>query len=76
MNIQKELEDINKKLLSIQNFDLVSFVYNYKRMIHSIYHFHNTIGKNAKTKTQLSQIKYNLKGMKRPVEFVPKRNFQ
>lgn len=68
MNIQKELEDINKKLLSIQNFDLVSFVYNYKRMIHSIYHFHNTIGKNAKTKTQLSQIKYNLKGMKRPVE--------
>lgn len=39
MNIQKELEDINKKLLSIQNFDLVSFVYNYKRMIHSIHHF-------------------------------------
>ncbi len=68
MNIQKELNDIDKKLLSIKNFDLVSFVYNYKRMINSIYHFHNTIGKNAQTQQQLSQIKYNLKGIKRPVE--------
>ena len=68
MDIQKELEEINKKILQIKNFDIVNFVYNYKRMVNSIYHFHNTIGKNAKNTTQLSQIRYNLKGMKRPTE--------
>ena len=68
MDVEKELELINKKILSIKNFDIVSFVYNYKRMVNSIYHFHNTIGKFAKNKTELSKIKYNLKGMKRPSE--------
>ena len=68
LDIQKELENINKKLLKIKNFDIVSFVYNYKRMVNSIYHFHNTIGKDAKSPTQLSKLKYNLKGMKRPIE--------
>ena len=68
MDIQKELEEINKKILQIKNFDIVNFVYNYKRMVNSIYHFHNTIGKNAQNTTQLSQIRYNLKGMKRPTD--------
>ena len=61
MDVEKELELINKKILSIKNFDIVSFVYNYKRMVNSIYHFHNTIGKFDKNKTELSKIKYNLK---------------
>ena len=68
MDVEKELELINKKILSIKNFDIVSFVYNYKRMVNSIYHFHNTIGKFAKNKTELSKIKYNLKVMKGPLE--------
>lgn len=68
LDVQKELEDINKRILKIKNFDTVSFVYNYKRMINSIYHFHNNIGKNIDSPIRLSQIKYNLKGMKRPVE--------
>lgn len=68
MDIPKELNNINNVLLKIKNFDLESFVYNYKRMVNSIYHFHNTIGKNAKTKQDLSKITYTLKGMKRPQE--------
>ena len=68
MDIPKELNDINAKLLKIKNFDITSFVYNYKRMVQSIYHFHNTIGKNASSPTELSQIRYNLKGMPRPTE--------
>ena len=53
MDVEKELELINKKILSIKNFDIISFVYNYKRMVNSIYHFNNTIGKNAKNNTEL-----------------------
>lgn len=68
MDIEKELELINKKILSIKNFDIISFVYNYKRMINSIYHFHNTIGRNVNNNTELSKIKYNLKGMEHPSE--------
>ena len=65
MDAKKELDNITNQLLKIKNFDIVSFVFNYKRMVNSLYHFHNTI---AKTPIQLSKIKYNLKGMKRPVE--------
>ncbi len=68
MDAKKELDNITNQLLKIKNFDIVSFVFNYKRMVNSLYHFHNTIGKNAKTPIQLSKIKYNLKSMKRPVE--------
>ena len=67
-DVKKELYNITNQLLKIKNFDIESFIYNYKRMVNSIYHFHNTIGKNAKTPAQLSKIKYNLKGMKRPAE--------
>lgn len=68
MDVQRELNNITNQLLKIKNFDIESFVYNYKRMVNSVYHFHNTIGKNANTSVQLSKIKYTLKGMKRPVE--------
>ena len=67
MEYKKELDNLTNKILSIKNFDIENFVYNYKRMINSIYHFHNNIGKNAKDSTQLSKIKYNLKGKSRPV---------
>lgn len=66
MDYNKELNEINKKILSIKNFNTEDFIWNYKRMINSIYHFHNVIGKNAKCSGDLSKIKYNLKGMKRP----------
>lgn len=66
MEFKKELDSITTKLLSIKNFDLESFVWNYKRMVNSIYHFHNVIGKDAQNRVQLSKIKYTLKGMKRP----------
>ena len=68
MDIKKELDNITNQVLKLKNFDIINFVYNYKRMVNSIYHFHNVIGKDAKTPTQLSKIRYNLKGMKRPVE--------
>lgn len=66
MDYEKELENINKKILKIKNFDIESYVWNYKRMINSIFHFHNVIGKSAINSVQLSKIQYNLKGMKRP----------
>lgn len=68
VDVKKELSNITDQLLKIKHFDIESFVYNYKRMVNSIYHFHNTIGKHAKTPSQLSKIKYNLKGMKKPIE--------
>lgn len=68
MDYKKELDNMTNKIMSIKNFDIESFVWNYKRMVNSIYHFHNVIGKTASSKVQLSQIKYTLKGMKRPIE--------
>lgn len=66
MDYKKELDAITNQILKIKNFDTQSFVYNYKRMVSSISHFHNNIGRDAETPVQLSKIKYNLKGMKRP----------
>lgn len=67
MGYKKDLDEITEKILKIKNFDIESFVFNYKRMIDSIYHFHNNIGKNASSSSQLSKIKYNLKGKARPI---------
>lgn len=68
MDVNKELADINKRLLKIKHFDIINFVYNYKRMVNSIYHFNNNIGKNAVSSSDLSKIKFNVKGIKRPQE--------
>ena len=68
MDYEKELDSIKKKLLTIKNFNLEDFIWNYKRMVGSIYHFHNNIGKNAKDSVELSKIKYNIKGIPRPKE--------
>lgn len=68
MNFRQELDKINGKLLSIKNFDLESFIYNYRRMVNSIYHFNNVIGKDISNKQDLSRISYNLKGITRPSE--------
>lgn len=68
MNYRQELYKISDKLLSIKNFDLESFIFNYRRMVNSIYHFHNVIGKDATNNQDLSRIKYNLKDMPVPKE--------
>lgn len=68
MDYEKELDSIKQKLLTIKNFNLEDFIWNYKRMVSSIYHFHNNIGKNAKDGVELSKIKYNIKGIPRPKE--------
>ena len=68
MDYIKELDSIRDQLLTINNFCIEDFIWNYKRMISSIYHFHNVIGKNASDATTLSKIKYNLKSMPRPKE--------
>lgn len=68
MNYRQELYKISDKLLSIKNFDLESFIFNYRRMVNSIYHFHNVIGKNARNNQDLSRIKYNIKDMPVPKE--------
>ena len=68
MDYEKELDLIKAKLLTIKNFNLEDFIWNYKRMVDSIYHFHNNIGKHAPNATALSKIKYNIKGIPRPKE--------
>lgn len=50
MDYKKELDNMTNKILSIKNFDIESFVWNYKRMVTSIYHFHNVIGKTASSR--------------------------
>lgn len=67
----KYSEDINrihKKLLSLKNFDIASFVFNYRRMIDNLYFFHNIVGKKANNLYELSKVTYSLPKDKRPKE--------
>ncbi|MCM1060611.1 MAG: hypothetical protein NC452_09970 [Eubacterium sp.] len=61
MNPIDRLKVSVSKLQKLKNFDLVSFSYNFQRLVDSLYFFHNVIGKNCLTAEDLSKIQYSCK---------------
>lgn len=68
MDCKKSLYSSVDNLVNAKNFDLVSFTYNFKRMVDNIIFFHNIIGKNATNSNDLSKIQYRLTSSQRPLE--------
>ena len=67
----KPIERLNKsvtKLLKIRHFDLISFSYNFERMVNNIYFFNNSLCANCQNESDVSNVQYNLPAKERPKE--------
>lgn len=68
MDIGKELHKQVDRLLSLKNFEILDFYYNFKRMVGNLEWFHNSIGKKAHSTKELSNVQFSVPISKRPKE--------
>lgn len=56
------------KLSKIKYFDLISFSYNFERMVNNIYFFNNSLCANCQNESEVSNVQYKLPVKERPKE--------